>query len=125
MTEENFIIYAMKCYDNPNCHGVDEFNEDLNRMKYIKRLLNRYRRNGDLKERLILNHIIIFCNVFGNEMGVKMLFFKLNRDLYPALKTFFVFLNIMPEMIYDIGDKPIRDSDIPIDMKIANALRRI
>ena len=125
MTEDNFIIFAMKHYDNPNCHGVDEFQEDLNRMKYVKRLLNRYRRNGDLKERLILNHIIIFCNMFGNEMGVKMMFFKLHKDLHPALKTFFTFLNIMPESIYGISEKPILNSDLPIDFKIANALRRI
>ena len=62
---DNFMIYAMKAYDNPQCSGVDEFHEDLNRVKYIKRLLRKYKRDGVIRERLILNHIIIFCNVFG------------------------------------------------------------
>jgi hypothetical protein len=125
LTEENYILYAMRCYDNPNCHNVNEFKEDLNRVKYIKRLLNRYIRKGNLKDRLLLNHIIIFCNTFGNEAAVRMLFFKLNRELYPALKTFFVFLNIMPEVLHYIGDRTIYSSDILVDNTVAKILRAI
>lgn len=125
MTEENYLFQAMKAYDNMGCQSLDEFREDLNRTKYIKRLLNRYTRTGRLKERLILNHLIIFCNTFGNEHAVKMLFFKLDRKLYSSLKTFLTFLNIMPEIIYGVSDRPIRDSDIQVDLKVANVLRKI
>jgi hypothetical protein len=125
MTEHNYILQAMKAYDNPSCQAVEEFKEDLNRTKYIKRLLNRYVRSGILKERLLLNHIIIFCNTFGNEMAVRLLFFKLDPSLYSALKSFLVFLYLMPEKIIGVSDKTIYSSDIQIDMQIVNVLRKI
>jgi hypothetical protein len=123
MTEENYFLYATHHYDNPNCQNVEEFKEDLNRIKYIKRLLNRYVRNDDLKERLILNHLIIFCNTFGNEAAVRMLFFKLDRKLHSALKTFLIYLNLMPDVLYGIFEKPLYNSDILIDNKVAQVLR--
>ena len=65
LTEDNFILYAAKCYDNPNCHNINEFYDDLNKFKYLKKLFYRYRVDGVLKERLITNHIIVLQNVFG------------------------------------------------------------
>ena len=67
LTDDNYVMYAMKHYTNPHCRGVDEFQEDLNRIKYLKRLIRRYISSGELKDRLILNHIIVFYNVFGNQ----------------------------------------------------------
>lgn len=125
LNKNNFLLYATKYYDNPNCSSVAEFKSDLKRIKYIKRLLNRYLKRGSIKERLILNHIIIMRNCFGVEMTTKMLFFKLEKELYPALKTFLVFLDMIPEKIYDVGEEIINCVEIPIDPKIANALRKI
>ena len=126
LTKENFLLYAMKYYDNPNCHSMEEFKSDLKRIKYIKRLLNRYiDGGGPLRERLILNHIIILTNSFGVEMAVKMLFFRVNADVYPALKTFLVFLNMMPDYVEGISEIPIKSSEIPLDMEIVNCLRKI
>lgn len=125
MTEQNYFLFAMRNYDNPNCNDIDEFKEDLNRLKYIKRLLNRYLVGGDLKERLVLNHMTVFCNVFGADAAVKLMFFKIDKKLHSALKTFCIFLNIMPEKILGISSTPIYSVDIPVDLKIANILRKI
>jgi hypothetical protein len=125
MTEDNFLLCAMKSYDNPSCGGMEEFKEDLNRVKYVKRLLNRYIKTGNLKERLILNHLIIFYNVFETTMATKMLFFKLSDVAHPALKTFLSYLSLMPERIEGISEQDILDSDIPIDFSVAQHLRKI
>lgn len=97
LTNENYIRYAMRHYDNPYCVGVKEFEEDLARIVYLKRLFRRYKKGGVLRERLILNHIITFCNVFGVEVGTRLLFFKIDPDLHYILKTFLVFLEYLPE----------------------------
>ena len=123
LTEENFVLYAMKSYDNSSCQTMSEFKDDLNKVKYIKRLLNRYAKTGNIKVRLVLNHIISFYNVFGIEAATKMLFFKLDKESYPVLKTFLVYLSFMPERIST--DKDIINSDIPVDSKIAKILRRV
>ena len=123
LTEDNFFMYAIKHYDNPACKGMAEFLEDMKRIKYLKRLLGRYHAGKGLKDRLILNHIIVINNLFGPDACVKMLFFKVDKKHWSALKTFLVFLNLMPEnvILYD----NINETDIPIDMTIANTLRRI
>jgi hypothetical protein len=97
LTEENYVRYAMRHYDNPHCIGIKEFEEDLARVVYLKRLFRRYKKSGVLRERLILNHIITFCNVFGIEAGTRLLFFKIDSDLHYILKTFLVFLGYLPE----------------------------
>ncbi len=102
-----------------------EFFQDLKRIKYIKRLIQKYRYYGDLKERLILNHIILLYNVFEPEACTKMIFLKFKPVDYSALKTFLVYLNLMPDLIKDIDGKTIISSDIKIDFKIANALRKL
>jgi hypothetical protein len=122
--DDNFLIFAMKAYDKPNCI-MSEFEEDLKRIKYIKRLIRRYKITGELKERLILNHLIILTNVFGVESSVKMLFYKLDREDYDILKTFLLFLNFMPQMIRGIKGININSSDISIDIFVAKRLRSI
>lgn len=124
LTDDNFLIYAIKAYDNPNCI-ISEFEDDLKRLKYIRRLIKRYRVTGDLKERLILNHIIVLSNVFGTEAAVRILFFKIDDEDYHILKTFLLFLNYMPKMIRGIRGSNINSSDITIDLFVANRLRNI
>ena len=97
LTESNYIRFAMNAYDNPYCTGVREFEEDLARTVYLKRLFRKYRKSGILRERLILNHIIVFCNVFGVEAGVRLLFHRTDADLHYILKTFLVFLGYLPD----------------------------
>lgn len=123
LTEDTFFMYAIKHYDNPACKGLSEFNEDMKRFKYLKRLLGRYHAGKGLKDRLILNHIIVINNLFGPEASVKMLFYKVDKKHWSSLKTFLVFLNLMPENVTLYND--INESDVPIDMQIANVLRRI
>ena len=126
LSDDNFIMFAMKAYDKPNCI-MSEFEEDLRRIKYIKRLIKRYRVWGEeeLKERLILNHIIILTNVFGIEACVKMLFFKFGVDEYPVLKSFLMFLNYMPTTIRNIKGKNIYSIDIPVDILVLTRLRTL
>ena len=126
LDEFNFLLYAAKHYDNPQCYDTVEFYDDLKRIKYIKRLLNRYLEEDDLKERLILNHIIILNNVFGPEPISKMLFLKC-RGMEPQLKSLLYFLNILPEKIENIGIecRTINTKDIKLDEKILQELRKI
>ena len=124
LNDDNFMIYAMKAYDRPNAI-VSEFEEDLKRVKYIKRLIKKYKATGDLKERLILNHIIVLSNVFGVEPTVKILFFKLSKADYSVIKTFLLFLNYMPQVIKGINGSDIISADISIDLIVGKALRSI
>jgi hypothetical protein len=124
--DDNFMIYAMKAYDKPNCI-MSEFEEDLKRIKYIKRLLKRYKIWGEeeLKERLILNHLIILTNVFGVEASVRMLFFKIDPTDYHMLKPFLMFMNLMPKSVKGIKGIDINSGDIPVDIYILSKLRTI
>jgi len=124
LTEENFLIYAIKHYDNPTCKGTSEFHDDLKRFRYIKRLLKKYKSEKDLKDRLLLNHIVVIINLFGPEASPKMLFFKIEKTFWPQLKTFLVFLNHMPDVITK-GGVSINESDIPVDPVIVSVLRKI
>lgn len=121
---ENLILYAAKSYDSPNCIK-SEFREDMKRFNYLKRLFRRYTKYGDIKELLIVNHLVVLYNVFGNEATTRMLFFLIREEDYSTLKTFLLFLSFMPERISGINDKEIISSDIPVDMKIAQKLRMI
>jgi hypothetical protein len=123
--ESNFIVYAMKTYDNPNCHSMFDFTEDLNRIKYVKRLINRYLSTGVLKDRLILNHLIILNNVFGPVHMRKLLFLRLDPDSYPVLKTFLSYLKIMPSRIDGIEGKTIINDNIPVDSNVLKVLESI
>lgn len=124
LNEENFLLYAIKAYDKPNCI-MSEFEDDLKRFDYLKRLFFRYREYEELKERLIINQIIILSNVFGPDCIVRMLFFRLEDKNFSFLKTFLIYLNLMPERIDGVRGKNIYSSDIPVDMNIANVLREL
>ena len=121
----NFLLYAAKHYDNPQCFDTLEFYEDLKRFKYIKRLLNRYVEGGELKERLILNHIVVLFNLFGVHPAVKMLFLKC-EGLESYLAPFLISLNNLPDKIENIGitNSNIITSDIKLDKNIVDALRK-
>ena len=126
LNEKNFLLFAMQHYDNPQCVEVEEFNDDLRRIKYIKRLFNQYHLEGTLKERLLLNHIIVFYNVFPVKAATRILFFKLEETFWPMLKTFLVYLSYMPEdKIESINGKEIKTTDIPMDRGIIERLREI
>jgi hypothetical protein len=125
LTEQNFVMFAMKNYLNPQCLDMSEFYDDVKRIKYIKRLLGRYVSSGQIKERLVLNHIIILYNVFGVNATTKMLFFKIDKKFWPQLKTFLVYLNYMPEVLHGVSDSPIIASNIPLDSHIISILRAI
>lgn len=120
LNDDNFLMFAMKHYDNPQCKNIEEFHEDMNRIKYLKRLFRKYKTSGVLRERLILNHIIIFTNVFGIEAASRLLFSRIEPDLHTYLKTFLIFLNSLPEAI------PETDLVmIPLDRRIITKLREI
>lgn len=126
LNETNFFLYAAKHYTNPYCYDTVEFYDDLNRFKYLKRLFSRYEESGELKERLILNHIITIYNIFGVEPATRMLFFKL-QEYHKYLKPFLILLNYMPEVVRSIGleGRDIKNSDIPMDNYIVEQLRKI
>ena len=124
LNNDNVTIYAVKAYDRPNC-VMSEFKDDMKRFNYLKRLFKRYRKLDELRERLVLNHLVVLCNVFGPEVATRLLFYKMSKDDYPALKTYLVFLSVMPDRIRGIKGQDIISSDIPVDMKIADILRDI
>ena len=99
--------------------------EDMKKFNYLKRLFRRYRKEGELKERLVLNHLVVLYNVFGIEPTTRMLFYKVVEDDYSALKTYLLFLNNMPSVIKGIKGKDIISSNIEVDLKIAEILRQI
>lgn len=124
LNSENYLLYAAKHYW-PIHYSTAEFNSDLKRITYVKRLLKKYKKNGILAERLILNHLILLFNVFEPSIAVnKMLFFKIDQECYCALKTFLVYLNRMPDII-ELNNIKIISSDIRIDMDIAKLLREL
>lgn len=116
LNEENFLLYAANNYKNPNCVDVEEFYDDLNRFKYIKRLLGRYYNDDDLQERLIMNHIVILYNVFGIEAATKMLWYKIDEKYWPVLKPILIYLNYI---------KDNEKMDVPLDPLMVERLRKI
>ena len=118
LTEDNFLLFAIKNYENPQAVTKEDFDKDLNHFKYIKRLLKRYKNTGQLKSHLLLNHFIILYNIFG-EATTPMLFFKIERELWSAMKSFIVFLGRFPE--YPHSDI----HDIQVDMLCLTELYKI
>ena len=121
LTENNFLLFAMHHYDNPQCHSVVEFEEDMKRFLYLKKLFTRYSQNEELRERLILNHIIVLYNIFG-DAATTMLFYKLEEKYWRSLVTFLVYLDRMPEEISQYG---IKLSEVELDETVIKALRKI
>jgi hypothetical protein len=116
ITNENVIMFAIKHYDNPQCEGEAEFHDDMKRFKYIKRLLRKYHETGELKERLILNHMIVINNLFGVDAASTLLVFKIEPEFWGVLKTFMDFLGMLPE-----GEL----KEIEIDTKVKEALEKL
>ena len=110
LNESNYLLFAIKFYDNPQAVTKDDFESDLKRIRYVKRLLKKYKNSGELKVHLILNHLIILFNVF-NDAAVPLLFFNLEKDLWPHIKSFLLFLNRIPEYPVTEINYIIEDSD--------------
>ena len=124
LTEDNFLIYAMKCYNAPHCI-LSEFEGDIKRTKYLKRLFRRYKITKVLKERLILNHIILLNNVFGPVATARILFYRTDERDYDILKTFLEYLDIMPDEVTGIRGRNIHTSEIPLEPNIVEILLSI
>jgi len=118
LNEENFLLFAIKNYENPQAVTKEDFDKDLNHFKYIKRLLKRYVNTGELKVHLLLNHFIVLYNIFG-EATTPMLFFKIDKSLWPSLKTFVIFLNRLPQY------PKSQIHDIPVDIKCLSELQKL
>jgi len=126
LNDSNFLLYAAANYTN-TYYDTEEFYDDLKRFKYLKRLFSRYKYKGELRERLILNHLITIYNVFHHEAATRMLFFKIEEKHWPLLKTFLVFLQYMPENIMNIEYEGynIKSAMISVDLDVADILRNI
>lgn len=124
LNDNNYMLYAAKSYDKPNA-VMSEFEEDLNRVLYVKRLLTKYYSSGILKERLILNHIVVLYNVFGVEAATRILFFKMDEKDYEVIKPFLLFLNFLPKIVYGIKGKNILTSEIQLDKGSIECLRNL
>lgn len=121
LTEDNFLQCAMRAYDNLQCHTLSEFESDLKKIQLVKRMLSRYNKTSIISEQLILNHIIILFNVFG-DLTVKMLFFKLDKEFWPTLIPFLIFLNRMPDFIPEYG---FILSEVEVDRRISITLSKL
>ena len=124
LNEDNFMMYAVKAYQSPNCI-MSEFEGDLKRTKYLKRLFRRYKTTKELKERLILNHLVLLYNVFGAEATARILFYRIDEKDYDALKTFLIYLNLLPTVVRGVKGKDIITSHISVDLSVAETLRQI
>jgi hypothetical protein len=118
LTNENFLLFAIKNYENPQAVTKEDFDKDLNYFKYIKRLLKRYKSTGELKTHLLLNHFIVLYNIFG-EATTPMLFFKIEKDLWSVMKTFIMFLGKLPEY------PKCYIHDVPVDMDCLVELQKV
>ena len=116
ITSDNVMMFAIKHYDNPQCEGEKEFHDDMKRFKYVKRLLRKYKDYNILKERLLLNHIIVLNNLFGPEACVTLLLFKIQREHWETLKSFLLFLNII---------RKDEISDIKENQEVLDILRKL
>ena len=125
LTSDNIDLYCVKHYDNPQCLSIDDYNNDMRRFKYIKRLLNQYRNNNILKIRLLLNHIIMVYNLFDQEAATRILFFKTPPEDWDILKTLLVFLNRLPRSIEGINNSTINTLEIKNNQAIVNMLKDI
>ena len=116
LNEENFTLFEIRHYDNPQCTSTEEFYEDIRRFRYLKRLLKRYHKTGELRERLILNHLIILSNVFGVENAIRMLQYKIDDEYWPVVKTCLLYLEYIDEGF---------DVEISLDEKVVKRMREL
>lgn len=119
----NYVTWAARRYHNPHLVNDEDFFEDLNRVRYVKKLLTRFTETGELRERLIMNHVIILCNSFGPLATCKVLFLKLHRAQRPLIKPFLSALSILPEVVRGVADEPEIDTrDIPADPRVVGRI---
>lgn len=118
LNSDNFLLFAVKNYENPQAVTKEDFDKDLNHFKYIKRLLKRYKNTGELKIPLLINHFIVLYNIFG-DAATPMLFFKIEKELWSSMKTFVLFLNKLPEY------PKCYIHDVPVDLNCLTELQKI
>lgn len=123
LDDENLMLYAIQHYDNPQCGGMEEFYQDLSILIYLKRLFKKYCGGGELKDRLILNHLITFYNVFGMEAATRILFLKIDSEYHHILKTFLLYLNYI-KVGHNYSEWGLDIISIPLDSKLVNYLRK-
>jgi hypothetical protein len=124
LTQENYMMFAMKWYSNPHCTDILEFKDDLKRIRYVNRLFYKYMKTGELRERLILNHLVVLYNMFESRALTRILIMQCEEYLH-YLKPFLIFLNYWTDDIGLVNGKKIRDSDISLDNTIVEKLRQI
>ena len=124
LTNSNYTLYAMKFYDNPQCLSEDDFYNDIKILKYLKRLFNRYNLSGELKTRLILNHLIMFTNVFPPQVASRILFLKIPKEHWSVLKTFLDYLNFMPDYLEKINGEFIHNKSIQNNKYVLESLKK-
>lgn len=122
LTDDNFVTFAMRHYDNPSCKSSHDFDEDLNRFKYLKKLLNKYLNGKKVSIQLILNHVIIIYNVFDSNACTAMLFHKMEKEHWSFLKTLLNHLNMMPDFIAELG---LVTTNIPIMEELKKELEEL
>lgn len=125
LNSENIQTFCEKSYKNPQCLCAEDFYEDMNTIKYVKRLFNKYKKGDSLKTRLILNHIISFYNVFEKYSATRIWFFKIDREHWPVLKTFLVYLSYMPHIVHSINGENIISEDINLDHELLKDLENL
>jgi len=124
LTDDNVMLYAAKVYEKPSAI-MSEFEEDYNRILYLKRLLTKYHTTGVLKDRLIMNHIVLLYNVFGIEAATRLLFVKLEQKDYEVIKPFLIFLNFLPKVVKGINGRDINTDEIQLDQRAIECLRNL
>lgn len=124
LTESNISLYQIKCYETVECL-TSEYEEDIKRIKYLKRLLNKYSKNKEINERLILNHMVILGNVFGVEACVRILFYHIVQENYSLLKTFLLYLSYLPDIVWGVNGKDIITKLIVTDVELLRKLKEI
>lgn len=126
LTLKNSLLYAMRCYDNPQCLDEEEFIEDYKRLKYVKRLCRRYLATGRISERLLVNHLVLLHNVFGVAATARLLFLKCNDErMYSVLKTTLFYMGLVPEVVTGVDGEDIYMDSVPVDEKLLERLRAL
>ncbi len=125
VTSSNLLLYAAHVYDNPQCVSLSEFQDDIRRFKYMKRLFRQYHETGVIKERLLLNHLILLANVFPPPHLARLLFCKMEPEYYSLLKTSLESLSLAPPVIHGVNGQTINVSEIPIDLRLSGILNKM
>ncbi len=125
LNDDNIMLYCAKHYENPHCTGIEDFNNDLNHIKYLKRLFNRYQKGDDFKTNLVINHLILLYNVFDSQAITRVLFYRINEEHWSILKPCLIALSHLPKEISGISEnkESINTDNIPLDQNVVKSLR--